>query len=60
MRTECLPSSRVEAFPTMGPDLVQILQRESCMKGLGLIAGYYNNDLDNIGNHDSYVSYGPR
>ena len=25
-----------------------------------LIAKYYNNSLDNIGNHDSFVWYGPR
>lgn len=32
----------------MGDQLIAILKR------------YYNNQLDNIGNHDSFVWYGPR
>ena len=32
----------------MGPDLMSVLNK------------YYDNSLDNIGNHDSFVWYGPR
>ena len=32
----------------MGPDLMRVLDR------------YYNNSFENIGNHDSFVWYGPR
>jgi arylsulfatase A-like enzyme len=37
-----------ESYPLMGKDLIAVLKR------------YYNNKLDNIGNHDSFVWYGPR
>ncbi|OQV05801.1 hypothetical protein CLAIMM_10471 [Cladophialophora immunda] len=37
-----------ESYPLMGKDLIAVLKR------------YYNNQLDNIGNHDSFVWYGPR
>ena len=37
-----------ESYPLMGHDLIAVLKR------------YYNNKLDNIGNHDSFVWYGPR
>ncbi|CAK7199488.1 hypothetical protein SEUCBS139899_002168 [Sporothrix eucalyptigena] len=37
-----------ESYPLMGRDLMGVLHR------------YYNNQLDNIGNHDSFVWYGPR
>ena len=36
-----------EGLPVMGPDLMKVLHR------------YYDNSLDNIGNHDSFVWYGP-
>lgn len=37
-----------ESYPVMGKDLMAILDR------------YYDNSLDNIGNHNSFVWYGPR
>ena len=37
-----------ESLPVMGKDLMKVLHK------------YYNNTLDNIGNHDSFVWYGPR
>ncbi|KAK6384719.1 hypothetical protein LTS17_002282 [Exophiala oligosperma] len=37
-----------ESYPLMGKDLIAVLKK------------YYNNQLDNIGNHDSFVWYGPR
>lgn len=38
----------LEAWPTMGGDLMRIVRK------------YHNNSLDNIGEYDSYVWYGPR
>lgn len=38
----------LEAYPQFGPNLEQV------------IAEYYDNSLDNIGNANSYVWYGPR
>ena len=38
----------LESYPVMGKDLMAIVGK------------YYNNSLDNIGNHDSFVWYGPR
>ena len=32
----------------MGPDIMRIVHR------------YFNNKLDNLGNHDSFAWYGPR
>jgi arylsulfatase A-like enzyme len=37
-----------EAAPTLGPDLMAVVRK------------HYNNALDNIGEHDSFVWYGPR
>ena len=37
-----------EARPTMGNDLMAVIRK------------YYDNSLDNIGEHDSFVWYGPR
>ncbi|RSH95516.1 hypothetical protein EHS25_000608 [Saitozyma podzolica] len=37
-----------EAMPVFGKELLRIINR------------YYDNSLDNVGNHDSFVWYGPR
>jgi arylsulfatase A-like enzyme len=37
-----------EALPTLGPDLIRVIDT------------FYDNSLDNVGNHNSFVWYGPR
>lgn len=37
-----------ESYPLMSKDLIGVMKK------------YYNNQLENIGNHDSFVWYGPR
>lgn len=39
--------AHVEAHPVLGPKMHNVIAR------------LYNNSLDNIGNHDSFVWYGP-
>ena len=38
----------IEAWPVLGKDILDIAHR------------YFSNTLENIGNHDSFVWYGPR
>lgn len=37
-----------EARPVLGPDIMKVIRK------------YYNNSLDNVGEYDSFVWYGPR
>ena len=55
-----------EALPTMGADLMRVINtycewaQSPTVSSRSLVNGLDNNELENIGNHDSFAWYGTR